>query len=103
MVCLKRLNKDSEELAIALYFSRPELRADPRNHCVPILDTFDDDYDRTTAYLVMPFLRDMDDPPFELVKDVVEFADQVFEVHFHRASIGRNDTDYTPIGPGIHA
>lgn len=80
MVCIKRLTNDSPELEIATFFSQPHLRSDPRNHCVPVLDSFRDEIDQTISYMVMPFLRRMDNPPFETVGDVVDFADQVIEV-----------------------
>ena len=53
---------------------------DPANHSVPILDTFEDPVDKSTSYLVMPFLRLSDDPPFEVVEEVLDFADQILEV-----------------------
>ena len=53
---------------------------DPMNHSVPILDTFDDPVDKSTSYLVMPFLRLIDNPPFEVVEEVLDFVDQFLEV-----------------------
>ena len=53
---------------------------DPMNHSVPILDTFEDLVDKSISYLVMPFLRLTDNPPFEVVEDVLDFADQILEV-----------------------
>jgi hypothetical protein len=53
---------------------------DPTNHSVPILDTFEDLVDKSISYLVMPFLRLMDSPPFEVVEEVLDFADQILEV-----------------------
>jgi hypothetical protein len=44
------------------------------------LDTFDDLVEKTTSYLVMPFLRLTDNPPFEVVEEVLDFADQILEV-----------------------
>ena len=63
-----------------MYFSQPHLRADPRNHCIPVIESFSDDLLANVSYLVMPFLRDMDDPSFELVMDIIDFSDQVIEV-----------------------
>lgn len=80
MVYLKRVSTDGEESSIAALFSSELLRLDRRNHCVPILDTFPDDDDPQISYIVMPFLRLIDDPPFEFVNDVVDFADQILEV-----------------------
>ena len=53
---------------------------DPMNHSVPILDTFGDPVDKSTSYLVMPFLRLIDNPPFEVVEEVLDFVDQILEV-----------------------
>jgi hypothetical protein len=50
------------------------------NVSVPILDTFEDLVDKSTSYLVMPFLRLTDNPPFEVVDEVLDFADQILEV-----------------------
>ena len=52
---------------------------DPANHSVPIIDTFED-IDKSISYLVMPFLRLTDNPPFEVVEEVLDFADQILEV-----------------------
>ena len=53
---------------------------DPANHSVPILDTFEDPVDKSISYLVMPFLRLTDNPRFEVVEEVLDFADQILEV-----------------------
>jgi hypothetical protein len=53
---------------------------DPANHSVPILDTFEDSVNNSISYLVMPFLRLTDNPRFEVVEDVLDFADHILEV-----------------------
>ena len=53
---------------------------DPTNHSVPIIDTFQDLVDKSKSYLVMPFLRLIDDPDFEVVEEVLDFVDQILEV-----------------------
>ena len=80
LVCIKRVARGGAEREIATYLSQTELREDPRNHAVPILDTFDDDEHDGIAYIVMPMLRRVYDPPFMLVHDVIDFVDQVLEV-----------------------
>ena len=60
--------------------STTELRADPRNHCVPNIEVIDDPGDDSKSYMVMPFLRDADDPQFQYVKEVMDFVDQILEV-----------------------
>ena len=63
---------------------------DPANHSVPILDTFVDSVDNSISYLVMPFLRLFDDPAFDVVEEVVDFADQALEV---RCPLGPESVD----------
>lgn len=77
---LKQVATNSEELRITRIFSEPLLRGDPQNHCVPVLDTFTDDKDERTTYIVMPFLHPMNEPEFYSVGDVVDFVDQALEV-----------------------
>lgn len=79
-VAIKQVSTDSQEIEIALYFSQPTIRDDPRNHCVPILDHFLDDENPNIGYLVMPLLRQFDDPPLQFVEEVLEFVDQVMQV-----------------------
>lgn len=80
LVCIKRIATDGQELSITQLLNEEGLRKDAHNHSVPILDVLEDDEDRSISYLVMPFLRPMDDPPFSHVGDVLEFVDQVLEV-----------------------
>lgn len=51
------------------------------------MDSFPDDRLENVSYIVMPFLRRMDDPPFNFVGDVLDFADQVVEVSSSRWDI----------------
>lgn len=60
--------------------SSERLRQDNRNHCVPILDVFPDDQDPSILYMVMPFLRSIVDPAFDLVEEFIDFIDQILEV-----------------------
>ena len=84
LVYFKRVPFDSDELKIATYFSSEKLRRDPRNHCVPILEVLEDPIDSNTRFMVMPFLRWVDTPPFEIVDDVLECIEQLLEVRVHR-------------------
>lgn len=79
-MCIKRIGKNDEESRIAQMLSTKELRADPRNHCVPIIEVIDDPSDDSISYVVMPLLRNADSPPFQYVKEVVDFVDQILEV-----------------------
>lgn len=82
IVCLKRVRKESSERKIAVYLSSGELRADPHNHCVPILDYFDDELEAQTEIIVMPLLRRFYSPPFVTVEEAVDFFRQTLEVRF---------------------
>ena len=74
---IKEVQTGDLESRIALTLSALD---DPANHSVPILDTFVDHVDESVSYIVMPFLRSFDNPPFEIVEEVLDFADQVLEV-----------------------
>jgi hypothetical protein len=77
LVYIKEVQTGDSESSMALILSAID---DSANHSVPILDTFEDPVDKSTSYLVMPFLRLADDPPFEVVEEVLDFADQILEV-----------------------
>lgn len=79
-VQLKRVSTQSAELSIARQLSSPEYRSDPRNHCVPILDIMPDVDDPNMSYIVMPFLRYVDSPPFVSVENILDCVDQLLEV-----------------------
>jgi hypothetical protein len=81
-VYIKEVRTGDLESSIALMFSAID---DPANHSVPILDTFEDSVDKSISYLVMPFLRLADDPPFRVVEEVLDFVDQILEVRLWHA------------------
>lgn len=80
LVYIKEVSSDSEGCRIAQLLMQAEWSGDPRNHCVPVKDVFKDPQDESISYIVMPFLRPMDSPPFECVKEIVDFVDQILEV-----------------------
>lgn len=80
LVYIKRVLTSTKELEIALLFSSETLRQNPRNHCVSILDHFQDPEHNEISYMVMPFLHRIDNHPFQLVTQVVEFVDQMLVV-----------------------
>ncbi|KZV68698.1 hypothetical protein PENSPDRAFT_753941 [Peniophora sp. CONT] len=94
MVYIKRIeagNFREASLATALYAD--PLRQDPMNHTVPIYEVFSDPEAPDVSYMVMPFLRYPDDPPFESVGEVMEFVDQVLEglVFMHDQGVAHRD------------
>ena len=80
VVFFKMIATDSDEMRIASFFSQNERKDDQMNHCVPILDSFADEHDPDTSYIVMPLMRAVDEPPFQFVQDVIDFVDQMLEV-----------------------
>lgn len=80
LVTIKCVPTGGLEMQIAIMLGTPPLNKDPTCHCVPILDSFGDDTNPNLSYLVMPFLRNYYNPPFECVEDVLEFGEQLLEV-----------------------
>ena len=80
LVLFKKVKLASQEVEIASFLSSEELRKDPRNHCVSILDVIADDKDSTDCFLVMPFLRWIDDPEFDTVGTILDCVEQLLEV-----------------------
>jgi hypothetical protein len=76
-VYIKEIRTGDLESSIALMLSAID---DPANHSVPVLDTFEDPVDQSISYLVMPFLRLTDNPPFEVIEELLDFVDQILEV-----------------------
>ena len=74
---IKKVGRGDEESRIAQMLSTPELREDPRNHCVPIVEMIDDPDDDSVSYMVMPLLRNADNPQFQYVKEIIDFVDQI--------------------------
>ena len=69
-----------DEVKIAQMLSEPERRGDSNNHAVPIVDYFQDEVDSEYAFLVMPLLRQFDDPPFSTVDEALDCIRQLLEV-----------------------
>ncbi|KAG5351722.1 hypothetical protein E4T56_gene3547 [Termitomyces sp. T112] len=86
LVALKKINLRSnytEEIEIGKLFSSLELRQDPRNHCVPILDVLYPPGETGLAFIVMPLLYTTQLAPFETLGEVIEYIRQILEgIHF---------------------
>jgi len=95
LVYIKRVKTGGNEYNISKLLSE-ERHKHAANHCVPILEILLDDEDATISYLVMPFLRLTDTPPFERVDDIVDLADQLFEgLNFmHSRGVAHRDCAY---------
>ena len=76
-VILKKVDKRSNEAAIATYLSNKRCED---NHCVPIFEIFEDETDGTIEFIVMPLLRRFDSPSFDTVDEVIDFMRQTLKV-----------------------
>ncbi|TBU31687.1 hypothetical protein BD311DRAFT_656397 [Dichomitus squalens] len=81
LVVLKKVLKSFNplEVEVVQYLSSEALRSDPRNHTVPILEIFSVPDDPEATVLVMPLMRQCDDPAWQTVGEIVAFLTQVFE------------------------
>ncbi|KAG6847562.1 hypothetical protein H0H93_007367 [Arthromyces matolae] len=83
VVIIKDIKLDSgfvpQDIPVGRYFSSSDLAANPRNHCVPILDVLDPSPGSDRAFLVMPWLFSITNPSFETVGEVIDFFRQIFE------------------------
>jgi hypothetical protein len=88
-VSLKLVLTKTEQVPIALYLSSETLLSDPRNRSVRILDFIPLPTNDDWALLVMPFLREFDDPPFEYRAECIEAIRQMLEVYSPHMFRGR--------------
>jgi hypothetical protein len=79
-VILKQAPTITQELPIACYLSSEALLSDPRNRAVRILDVIPLPGDDEWVLLVMPYLRQFDDPYFQFRAECVEFFRQSLQV-----------------------
>ncbi|KAG8833941.1 hypothetical protein FRC17_009812 [Serendipita sp. 399] len=77
-VAIKATLTWTNEAPIAFLFTDGGAIEEPRNHCVPVLDTFVED---DLVYIVMPLLRAFNDPPFVAVAEVVDFKQGIEYMH----------------------
>lgn len=62
-------------------FSSEPLASSPHNHCIPLCDVLEVPNANPKSFLlVMPLLRNFDDPPFLTVAEAVDFFGQIIEV-----------------------
>ncbi|KAH9918122.1 uncharacterized protein B0H18DRAFT_1123164 [Fomitopsis serialis] len=96
LVYIKRVRTGDTESQIASMLSSEPLSTEPRNHCVPILNMFQDNDDAAISYMVMPFLRLIDRPPMETGEEFVDFANQVLEglVFLREHGVAHRDCEY---------
>ena len=97
MVVLKRVEY-KHELEIMTFFNTEPFKSHPKNHCIALFDTLYHP-DSEWTVMVMPHMRELDDPEFETVGELVELFRQLFEVSSfpnHHVSA----SDHTAFGAG---
>lgn len=70
----------SEEYDIIRYLNEEPQKSDPRNHCVPLLDTLYPSDDKAHVMIVSPILRQYDDPEFDTVGEALDSIREILEV-----------------------
>ena len=90
---IKSCPNGSQEIEIARHVTSLQ---DLHNHCLNMLDVFPDPLDPEVTLMVMPFLRPCNDPPFEVIGEVIDFVDQTLEV---RSSYSKADLCLLRTGP----
>lgn len=83
-VHLKHVKRSSPEVEIGKLLSAAHIQSDPKNHACPFLDVLEDEIDEEYVIIVMPLLRDADDPSPKSIRECLEFMDQVLEVRAYR-------------------
>ncbi|KAI0049760.1 hypothetical protein FA95DRAFT_1604077 [Auriscalpium vulgare] len=110
-VSIKSIERNRAEIDLAQSLATEALLSNPMNHCVPILDAFQDSLDQENWFMVMPYLCPFDDPPFGAVGEVLDFVQQTLEglVFLHNAGVAHRDCaaanimmDGRPLYPGGH-
>ena len=103
-VVIKAIPSWTNESNIACMFSFEEKVDDPQNHCVPVMDVFASPTEAHLLFLVMPLLRAFNDPPFAAVEEVVDFIDQILQVHRSLSSrLPSSNMNLSPSGYRIYA
>jgi hypothetical protein len=84
LVAIKRVRRKAGEIEMLSYLSSEELRSDNRNHSVPVIDLIPIPDRPDEIFVVMPLLMPLHptqrNPPFETVKNFVDFVRQILEV-----------------------
>ncbi|KAF9015813.1 hypothetical protein BDZ89DRAFT_1166584 [Hymenopellis radicata] len=76
-----------------LFFSAPERKDDPQNHCVPVWDVLQSPFDQESQIIVMPRLYPIDQPKFDTVGEAIDAIRQTFEglEYMHRHHVAHKD------------
>ena len=71
---------EDEETSILQWASSESVRSDPRNHCIPLLDQFQESSEGGVHYVVLPLARNWMLPPLRLAVEALSFIRQILEV-----------------------
>ncbi|TFK74313.1 hypothetical protein BDN72DRAFT_81236 [Pluteus cervinus] len=91
-VFLKRVYKSEHpfEVEITKLFGTEPLSSDPRNYCVPLLDTIYPPDEPDVTILVFPFLQQPEALPFDTFGEIVDFIRQILYglqfIHHHHVA-----------------
>ena len=86
-VVLKRVVRVSAEVKLVQSLHTGDRSEDLDNHCIPILDYFDDMEDNALGLLIVSLPGKFDDPPFAFTSEVGDFVRQTLTVCIYHASI----------------
>ncbi|KAF9027747.1 hypothetical protein BDZ89DRAFT_1015482 [Hymenopellis radicata] len=89
-VVIKRAKKS--DYAMLSHLNNPELSSDPKNHAIPLLDSFpipNDDH----VFVVLPFMQIFSRPQFHCRKEFAEACRQILEglAFMHEQNIAHGD------------
>ncbi|KDQ20889.1 hypothetical protein BOTBODRAFT_26901 [Botryobasidium botryosum FD-172 SS1] len=94
VVVLKCVDRvvNASEVEIHRFLSQEDFQADERNHCVPLLDVLDPQ-NGNIVFLVIPLLRDFEDPKLLSVEDAIDFFRQTLEgiAFMHEKGVAHRD------------
>lgn len=81
-VSMKKISKSYHpyEADIGRFLSSELLASDSTNHCVPFTEVLQVPDDDDLVLLVMPLLRQYDNPRFDTFGETIEFLQQIIEV-----------------------
>ncbi|KAH9920121.1 uncharacterized protein B0H18DRAFT_881238 [Fomitopsis serialis] len=112
MVMLKKVDTDIHpyEVDLGHFLSSETMTSDPRNRCVRTLDVLPDPVEGNIKIIVLPLLRQFDDPDFATVGEAVACLQQVIEglQFMHEQHVAHRDIsilnvmmDGTPMYPDM--
>jgi len=100
-VVLKKISNSifPYEVQITKFFSTEPWKSHPHNHCVPLIDILTVPDEPDTSIIVIPLLRDFDNPRVKSVGEAVELFRQLFEglQFIHQCNVAHRDCMFANI------